>query len=482
NPETVSTDFDTSDKLYFEPLNPEDVLNVIDKENPEGVIVQFGGQTAINLVQPLHEAGVKILGTSIEGINAAEDRKVFNELLFSIGIRQPDGKTVFSFDEARGIAHMLGFPVLVRPSYVIGGHAMEIVYNDDELFKYMRFATSISPEHPVLVDKYLIGKEVEVDAICDGQDVLIPGIFEHIERAGVHSGDSMAVFPPFNLSDEEISRLVEHTIKIGKKLNIIGLMNIQYVISERRIYCIEVNPRASRTVPIISKVTGIQMVNIATKIIAGKTLKDQGYKTGLIKSPNYSTIKAPVFSFDKLKMVETSLGPEMKSTGEVLGMGMTKLEALYKAMVGSGLDVPKSGRVLLSIARKDKDEGIDIAKRLIKLGFSLIGTKDSYKYYKENNIDIELVLAPGDGAPNVLDLMKNNKIDLVFNTPTKGKIPNKLGFKIRRAAVEFKIPCITSIDTALSTIQVLEEEKKGNNSPPLALNDYLEMLKVSEKI
>jgi len=476
NPETVSTDFDTSDKLYFEPLNPEDVLNIIDKEKPEGVIVQFGGQTAINLVKPLHEAGVKILGTSIDGINAAEDRKVFNEMLFSIGIRQPEGKTVFSFDEALGVAHMLDYPILVRPSYVIGGHAMEIVYNDDELFKYMRFATKISPDHPVLIDKYLIGKEVEVDAICDGEDVLIPGIFEHIERAGVHSGDSMAVFPPFNLTDEEKERLVEYTIKIGKKLNIIGLMNIQYVISDRRIYCIEVNPRASRTVPIISKVTGIEMVNIATKIMAGKNLKELGFKSGLVAEPNYFTIKAPVFSFDKLKMVETSLGPEMKSTGEVLGMGEVRLNALYKAMIGSGLYVPKSGNVLLSIAQKDKEEAIDIAERLYKLGFKLYGTKESYKYYKENGIDIDLVVSPGDGVPNVLDMMRESKIDLVFNTPTKGKIPDKLGFKIRRIAVEFKIPCITSIDTALSAITVLEEEKKGNNKLPYSLNEYIDML------
>ena len=477
NPETVSTDFDTSDKLYFEPLNPEDVLNVIDKEKPEGVIVQFGGQTAINLVKPLSEAGVKILGTSIEGIDAAEDRKIFNEILFSIGIRQPEGKTVFSFDEALGIAHMLCYPVLVRPSYVIGGHAMEVVYNDDELFQYMRFATQISPDHPVLIDKYIEGKEVDVDAICDGEDIFIPGIFEHIERAGVHSGDSMAVFPPFNLSEEEIARLVEYTIRIGKKLKIIGLMNIQYVISNRRIYCIEVNPRASRTVPIISKVTGIQMVNIATKVMVGKSLKQQGYGSGLLDPPKYTMIKAPVFSFDKLKMVETSLGPEMKSTGEVLGLGKTKSVALYKAMIGSGLIVPRSGNVLLSIAQKDKEEAIDIAKRLKKLGFNLIGTKYSYEYFQENKIDIEITSAPGEGTPNVLDLIKNGKIDLVFNTPTKGKIPNKLGFKIRRRAVEFKIPCITSIDTALSAIAVLEEEKKGNTSPPLALNDYLKSFK-----
>ena len=477
NPETVSTDFDTSDKLYFEPLNPEDVLNIIDKENPEGVIVQFGGQTAINLVEPLHEAGVKILGTPIEGINKAEDRKEFNDLLYSIGIRQPDGRTVSNFDEALGVAHMLGYPILVRPSYVIGGHAMEIVYNDDELFQYMRFATEISPEHPVLIDKYLTGKEVEVDCISDGEDVLIPGIFEHIERAGVHSGDSMAVFPPFNLSDEEIESLIDFTTRIGKKLGIIGLMNIQYVIAGGKIYCIEVNPRASRTVPIISKVTGVEMVKIATKIMTGKSLKDQGYKPGLVPPPEYSTIKAPVFSFDKLKMVETSLGPEMKSTGEVLGMGITTRNALFKAMIGSGLNVPKSGNVLLSIAERDKEESLNIAQRLIKLGFKLLGTKDSYKFFKDNEIEIEYVPAPKEGEPNVFDLMRSSKIDLVFNTPTKGKSPGKLGFQIRRSAVEFKIPCITSIDTAMAAISVLEDEKEGNNLPARALNDYIAMLK-----
>jgi carbamoyl-phosphate synthase large subunit len=473
NPETVSTDFDTSDKLYFEPLNPEDVLNIVDKEQPEGVIVQFGGQTAINLVKPLHDAGVKILGTTIEGIDLAEDRKQFNELLFRNGILQPEGTTVFSFEESLGVAHKLGYPVLVRPSYVIGGHAMEIVYNDDELFKYMRFATKISPEHPVLIDKYLTGKEVEIDAICDGETVVIPGIFEHIERAGVHSGDSMAVFPPFNLSEEEMHTLVDYTLRIGRALNIIGLMNIQFVISKGKIYCIEVNPRASRTVPIISKVTGVEMVKIATKIMSGISLKEQGYEQGLITPPGYFTIKAPVFSFDKLQMVETSLGPEMKSTGEVLGLGVTKLNALYKAVIGSGIQIPKKGKVLLSIAQKDKEEAIMIAHRLLDLGFELVGTKESYKYFKDNDIPIEVAPTPGEGSPDVLDLMKTNNIDLVFNTPTKGKSPGKLGFKIRRTAVEFQIPCITSIDTALSALKAFEEEKKGENLHPLALNDYL---------
>ncbi|OHD11006.1 MAG: carbamoyl phosphate synthase large subunit [Spirochaetes bacterium GWD1_27_9] len=477
NPETVSTDFDTSDKLYFEPLNIEDVLNIIDKESPEGVIVQFGGQTALNLAKPLLDAGVKILGTSVDSTDIAEDRKRFNELLHRIGVSQPEGKSVTSFEEALGVTNKLGYPVLVRPSYVIGGHAMEIVYNDDELFQYMRFATEISPDHPVLVDKYLVGKEVEIDAICDGKDVFIPGIFEQIERAGVHSGDSMAVFPPFNLTDKEIAEIVRHSVNIGKQLKVIGLMNIQYVIYNGKIYCIEVNPRASRTIPIISKVTGVEMVNIATRIINGKTLADFGLSSGLMKEPDYYTVKAPVFSFDKLRLVETSLGPEMKSTGEVLGLGDTKIAALFKAMVGSGLNIPKTGTVLLSIANKDKDESLDIAKRLRNLGYKLFGTKDSAKFLKENKFDIEEAKAPKEGSPNVLDLMRDNVINMVFNTPTKGKSPSKLGFQIRRAAVEYKIPCITSIDTAISAITILEEEKKGKDLTSNSLNEYLETYK-----
>jgi len=477
NPETVSTDFDTSDKLYFEPLNIEDVLNIIEKENPEGVIVQFGGQTALNLVKPLHDAGVKILGTSIDSIDIAEDRKRFNELLLSLGILQPEGRSVTSFDEALGIANKLGYPVLVRPSYVIGGHAMEIVYNEDELFQYMRFATEISPDYPVLIDKYLVGKEAEVDAISDGEDVFIPGIFEHIERAGIHSGDSMAVYPPFNLSDQEKEIIVKHTIAIGKALKVVGLMNIQFVISKGKIYCIEVNPRASRTVPIISKVTNIEMVNIATKIMMGKKLKDFGLYTGLYKSPNYWTIKAPVFSFDKLKLVETSLGPEMKSTGEVLGLGDSKISALYKAISAVGINIPKKGNVLLSIVDKDKEEAFDIAKRLLDLGYNLFGTTDTYNFFKSKGLSINIAYPPNEGSPDVLELMKENKINLVINTPTKGKVPKKLGFIIRRTSVELKIPCITSLDTAFSIISILEEEKKGREITFNALNDYVEFFK-----
>ena len=368
----------------------------------------------------------------------AEDRKRFSALLHSIGVPQADGKTVVSFEEALGVTNKLGYPVLVRPSYVIGGHAMEIVSNDDELFTYTRFATKVSPDHPILVDKYLEGREVEVDAICDGVDVFIPGIFEHIERAGVHSGDSMTVYPPYNLSEEEIAMIRRHTIAIGKALNIIGLMNIQFVISKKRLYCIEVNPRASRTVPILSKVSNVPMVNIATKVLMGISLKEQGLTTGLLESPEYFTIKAPVFSFDKLKMVETSLGPEMKSTGEVLGLGHTQLDALSNAITGTGLQFPSSGKVLLSIANRDKKEAIEIAKSFISHGFELFGTTETFKYLTKAGIIIEKALHPGEGEVTVLDLVKKSHFDVIINTPTKGKAPNKLGFKLRRLAVEYK--------------------------------------------
>lgn len=475
NPETVSTDFDTSDKLYFEPLNIEDVLNVIEKEKPEGVIVQFGGQTAINLAEKLEEAGVKILGSSVATIDDAEDRDKFSQILGKAGVPQAEGKAVYSFEEALGVTNKLGYPVLVRPSYVIGGHAMEIVYNDDELFSYMRFATKISPDHPVLVDKYLTGKEVEVDVICDGTDIFIPGIFEHIERAGVHSGDSMAVYPPTGLSAQEIEEIRRHTIAIGRELKTVGLMNIQYVISKNKVYCIEVNPRASRTVPILSKVTNVPMVKIATKIMTGKTLKELGYSSGLLETPSYCTIKAPVFSFDKLKMVEPGLGPEMKSTGEVLGLGDSRFDALYNAVTGSGIQVPNSGRVLLSVAPKDREELLCIAEKLEALGYHLLATKGTYEFLIENGFhQVKLAPHPGDGTPNVLDMIKANEIDIIINTPTKGKNISKLGFKIRRLAVEYRISCITSFDTTLSIMKALDREKSHQPLPVHSLNYYIE--------
>ncbi len=474
NPETVSTDFDTSDKLYFEPLNIEDVLNIIDKENPYGVIIQVGGQTAINLGKYLLEANVNILGTSFDSVDIAEDRKRFNELIYSLRIEQPEGKTVYTFDEALGFANKLSYPLLVRPSYVIGGQSMEIVYDDNALFQYIRLATKESPEHPILVDQYLVGKEVDVDAICDGDDVFIPGIFEQLERAGVHSGDSMAIFPPTSLSQSEIDKLVEYTIKIGRALKIVGLMNIQYVISKGKVYCIEVNPRASRTVPIISKVTNVEMVKIATKIMVGKKLKDFGLTSGLMKTPDFYSIKAPVFSFEKLKLVETSLGPEMKSTGEVLGVAKDRATALYKSMVAAGMKIQNSGNVLLSFADKDKEESIEIAQKFYDMGFKLFGTRDSASFIRQHNISIEFADIGDNPTQNSLyEFMKNNKITLVVNTPTEGKKSNKIGFKIRRVSVEYKIPCITSIDTALSTIAALEEERVGRNIQVSAITDFL---------
>ena len=481
NPETVSTDFDTSDKLYFEPLNIEDVLNVIEKENPEGVIVQFGGQTAINLAGKLNDAGVKILGSSVQTIDDAEDRDKFSQILQRAGVPQAEGRAVYSFEEALGVTNRLGYPVLVRPSYVIGGHAMEIVYNDDELFSYMRFATKISPDHPVLVDKYLLGKEVEVDAICDGTDTFIPGIFEHIERAGVHSGDSMAVYPPTNLSEDEINTIKRHTIALGRELGTIGLMNVQYVISDGKVYCIEVNPRASRTVPVLSKVTNIPMVKIATKIMAGKTLKDLGYGSGLLETPPYCTIKAPVFSFDKLKMVEPGLGPEMKSTGEVLGLGTNRMDALYNAVTGSGIQVPDSGHILLSVAQKDREELLEFIPKLQALGYKLSATKGTYEFLqKRGHSDVALAPHPGDGTPNVLDMIRQNCFDIIINIPTKGKNISKLGFKIRRLAVEYKVSCITSFDTTLSILNALDREKSTEIVPVCSLNEYLEKFPVKK--
>jgi carbamoyl-phosphate synthase large subunit len=477
NPETVSTDFDTSDRLYFEPLTVEDVMNVVHREQPEGVVVQFGGQTAINLAGPLKQAGVKVLGTAVENIDLAEDRELFSRLLTSLGVPQAEGRTATDIDEAMGIALKIGFPVLVRPSYVLGGRAMEIVYNQQELYRYMKFAAEVSPNHPILIDRYLLGKEVEVDAIADGDDVFIPGIMEHIERAGVHSGDSMAVFPPRTLSREEMQSVVDYTVQIGRALQIKGLLNIQYVLHQGTLYCLEVNPRASRTVPVLSKVTGVPMVRIATQIMLGRRLKDFGYGTGLMDpSPPYVTIKAPVFSFEKLGLVDTSLGPEMKSTGEVLGIGRIYEEALFKVVAAAGFRLPGSGRVLLSVADKDKEEVCSIAGNLAEMGFELIGTSDTAHYVSEAGLPIADVPGPGEGLPNAIDLIRNGDVSLVINTPTKGRRPETAGFRIRRAAVEYRIPCLTSLDTAKAVISVMKARQSGSNSSICSLNEYVEAL------
>ncbi|MDI3534898.1 MAG: carbamoyl-phosphate synthase large subunit [Thermosediminibacterales bacterium] len=456
NPETVSTDFNTSDRLYFEPLTPEDVLNVIEKEKPIGVVVQFGGQTAINLVETLKEAGIKVLGTPVEYIDTAEDRKKFDKLLTDLGIPKPAGGTAFSIEQALKIAENIGFPVLVRPSYVLGGRAMEIVYSREELIEYVKTAAQVSPKHPILIDRYLMGKEVEVDAISDGEEVLIPGIMEHIERAGVHSGDSIAVYPPQTLSDETVADIVDYTERITKALHVQGLINIQFVIHDEKVYILEVNPRSSRTVPFMSKVTGIPMVDIATKSMIGKTLKQQGYKGGLWPVPDLVAVKAPVFSFAKLSEVDTYLGPEMKSTGEVMGVDIDYPKALYKAFISSGIDIPTEGGILATIADKDKGEAVPIIKRFKELGFDIYATEGTAAALEKAGVEVIKVKKIREGSPNLLDLIREEKINFVINTLTKGKMPERDGFRIRRAAVENSIPCLTSLDTAKAILKVLD--------------------------
>ncbi len=468
NPETVSTDFDTSDKLYFEPLTKECVLDIIKKEKPIGIIVQFGGQTSINLAGPLYKEGVRILGSSVKSIDVAEDRDKFLKLLQGLGIPIPAGSTAFSVEQAKAIAAKIGYPVLVRPSYVLGGRAMEIVYNDAALEEYMNLAVDISALHPVLIDKYILGKEVEVDGICDGNEVLIPGIMEHIERAGVHSGDSIAVYPPQTLSDEVKNTVVDYTIKLAKAMKVVGLFNIQFVLdSENKVYVIEVNPRASRTIPVMSKITGIPMVNVATRLIMGQTLSELGYKHGLAKESGFIAVKAPVFSFSKLTTVDTFLGPEMKSTGEVMGVDRQYESALYKALVASGLSIPMGGHVLLSVADRNKEECVEIAAKLLSLGFKLHASEDTHRYLANSGIEAELV-----ADDDLLDCIKDNKVTLVINTPTKGKIPTRLGFHIRRTAMEYNTSCITSLDTTRAVLQVLEYMINQKETDIYALNEY----------
>jgi len=474
NPETVSTDFDTSDRLYFEPLTREDVLNIIDKEKPEGVVVQFGGQTAINLAGPLKEAGVNILGTPVEAIDLAEDRDKFEKFLRRLGIPQAEGKAVTSVEEAMGVALKLGFPLVVRPSYVLGGRAMEIVHNESELFEYMKFAVAVNSKYPVLIDRYLGGKEMEVDAICDGETVLIPGIMEHVERAGVHSGDSTAVFPPQSVSESVQQTIVEYTTSIAQALGVVGLVNIQYVVHEGKVYVLEVNPRASRTVPILSKVTGIPMVELATRAMLGQRLADLGYRGGLAPVPPYVTVKAPVFSFEKLGAVDVFLGPEMKSTGEVLGIDADYPKALYKAIVAAGADVPDGGCILATLADKDKKEGRATLAAFYELGYRFMATEGTAALLEEMGIPVERVHKIGEGRPNVVDVIRERKVDLVLNTPTRGKIPKRNGFQMRRAAVEFRVPCLTALDTANALIEVLKTRKQGDEFSVRALNDYLE--------
>jgi carbamoyl-phosphate synthase large subunit len=461
NPETVSTDFDTADRLYFEPLVLEDVLNILRKERPEGVIVQFGGQTAINLAVPLARAGIPILGTAVEDIDRAEDRERFDQLLVELGIPKPPGRTAFSVGEAVNIAREIGFPVLVRPSYVLGGRAMEIVYNHEELLNYMANAVRVTPEHPVLVDKYLQGEELEVDAIADGETVLIPGIMKHIERAGVHSGDSIAVYPANRITPEVKAQLVDYTTRLARALNVRGMINIQYVLYNGQVYVLEVNPRASRTVPYMSKITGIPMVSLATKVILGRKLKDLGYEGGLYPEGRYFGVKAPVFSFAKLLQVDISLGPEMKSTGEVMGVDSSYPAALYKALVAAGYSIPRNGTILATIADKDKKEALPLLKGLVRLGYNICATAGTATFLQENGLEVERVNKVREGSPHIVDLIRAGKIHLVINTLTRGRAPERDGFRIRRAAVEHGVPCLTSLDTARAILEVLISIQDG---------------------
>lgn len=455
NPETVSTDFSISDKLYFEPLTEEDVMNIIQLEQPKGVVVQFGGQTAINLADKLAKHGVQILGTTLEDLNRAEDRKEFEALLNRIQVPQPKGKTATSAKEALDNAREIGYPVVVRPSYVLGGRAMEIVYSDAELENYMNEAVKASPEHPVLVDRYLTGKEIEVDAICDGETVMIPGIMEHIERAGVHSGDSIAVYPPQTLSQEDIETLEAYTIKLAKGLNVIGLINIQFVLAHDGVYVLEVNPRSSRTVPFLSKITEIQMAQLAMRAIMGEKLQDLGYTQGVQPYKEGVFVKAPVFSFNKLKNVDITLGPEMKSTGEVMGRDLTLEKALYKGLTASGMEVKDYGTALITVSDKDKQEMVKIAQRLNQIGYKIIATAGTAKVLAEHDIKVETVGKIG-GEDDLLHKIQEGDVQIVINTMTKGKTIERDGFQIRRTSVENGIPCLTSLDTANALTNVIE--------------------------
>ena len=456
NPETFSTDFTISDKLYFEPLTLEDVMNVIELEKPVGVIVQFGGQTAINLASGLERRGVPILGTSLEAIDRAEDRDKFEMLLDELNLLRPKGKTVLKLDDAFEVANELGYPVLVRPSYVIGGSRMEIVYDDDELKAYLAKSMDYDTKHPILIDKYLTGIEVEVDAISDGETTIVPGIMEHIERAGVHSGDSIAVYPPQLVKQKIQDECMEATRLIAEELGIKGLINIQFIIKDDHVYVLEVNPRASRTIPFLSKITGVTMANMATKCILGMKLSDVGYQTGILPEDNQVAIKVPVFSFEKLRSVDTTLGPEMKSTGEAIGYDRTMEKALYKGLIASGLTVPTEGAVLLTVADKDKQETLPLAEWFHELGFKLYATRGTARSIQEHGIPVTEVEKIGSEKPNVLSIIESGTVQFVINTLTSGRLPRSEGFMIRRESVEHGIACLTSLDTAQAILRVID--------------------------
>ncbi len=459
NPETVSTDSDVADKLYFEPLTPEDVENIVDIEKPDGAVVQFGGQTAIKLTEALRKMGVPILGTSAENVNAAEDRELFDEILEECGIPRPAGKTVFTTEEALEAANELGYPVLVRPSYVLGGQGMQIAINDDDIREFMSVINRHVQEHPILVDKYLMGKEVEVDAVCDGEDILIPGIMEHIERAGIHSGDSISIYPAMSVKPEVQEILVDYTKKLARSLHVVGLINIQFIVYEDEVFVIEVNPRSSRTVPYISKVTGIPIVKLASRVILGERIRDMGYTPGLAKKADYIAIKMPVFSFEKLRGAEISLGPEMKSTGECLGIGTTFNEALHKAFMGAGIDLPKHRKMILTVSDNAKEEAVETARRFQSLGYEIYSTRGTAKFLGAQGIGVIPFNKIEQEAPTLMDLLLGHEIDLVIDIPKQGEHSHD-GFLIRRVSIETGVTCLTSIDTANALLDALEDAGK----------------------
>jgi len=460
NPETVSTDFDIADKLYFEPLTPEDVRNVVELEKPYGAVVQFGGQTAIGLTKALMEMGVKILGTSAEDVDAAEDRELFDNILNETGIPRASGGTVFTAEEAVEVANRLGYPVLVRPSYVLGGAGMRIAISDSDIREYINIINRNVQEHPILVDKYLMGEELEVDAVCDGEDILIPGIMQHIERAGIHSGDSISVYPSQNISEELIKRIEDYTRKLAKSLHVIGLVNIQFIIYENEVYVIEVNPRSSRTVPYISKVTGIPVVELAAKVIMGKKIRELGFEPGLQKEAPFVAVKMPVFSFEKLRGAEISLGPEMKSTGECLGIAKTFDEALFKAFLGAGIDLPVHKKMIITVCDEDKKEIVPIAAGFNKLGYEIYATRGTAEVLKNNGVEVTQVNKLEQAAPTLMDLLLAHNIDLVIDTPSKGAGRSKDGFLIRRVAIETGVSVITALDTATALLRSLTNSHK----------------------
>ena len=466
NPETVSTDFDVADKLYFEPLTAEDVQNIVEQEHPDGAVVQFGGQTAIKLAKALTDMGVPILGTSSDGVDAAEDRERFDEILNQCRIPRAKGRTVFTTEEALQAANEIGYPVLVRPSYVLGGQGMEIAYNDRNISDFMRIINRTVQEHPILIDKYLMGREVEVDGVFDGEDILIPGIMEHIERAGVHSGDSISVYPTIHVEDKHKETILRYTRDLAKALGVIGLINIQFIIYDDDVYVIEVNPRSSRTIPYISKVTGVPIIDLATKVMVGQKLKDLGYGTGIYREADYYAVKMPVFSFEKLTDVDTGLGPEMKSTGEVLGIAESFPQALLKAFKGANMRVPKKGgRIIITVKDEDKQEIVGIARGFADMGIEILATAGTCKVLQDAGVPCTQVARVSEAHPNISDMIASGTIDLVINTPTKGRRHDTDGFKIRRATVEHSVGCVTAIDTARAMLTVREQSRSADLRP-----------------